>query len=361
MRREQGQIETCVVISLRHLGDAVVVSGFVNALAKRNPDVAIDILGRPDLREITTKLSHVHDFIPIEVPFFGHHRKDLRASFVALQTLVRLRKLKYDCCINLMGDFRENVIARMLKADSVIAPKWPEGHGFRRHIRTLPSRIGTSVTKGSHPVDPGYYGSIESFARQMGLGDLCWPESVRRQVKQSGVPVVGLHPGASHVSKQWPINKWKLLMRHLAGKKITMRLYGSPSEAVSLQRNFRSDIEEFGVELVTSGISGFLESLRTLNVLVCVDSFSCHAAHAVGIPTVILFGPFDPAVMTPPTGTALSAGSQCAMFPCYNGHSCKNTKSPYVCVQDITIDSVTSAVDEKINSLESVSIEQQLR
>jgi ADP-heptose:LPS heptosyltransferase len=162
--------------------------------------------------------------------------------------------------------------------------------------------------------------------------------------------VVGLHPGASHPSKQWTAGKWRELMRRLHAQGFQLKIYGSASEAGGLRHDFAAEIDAFAIEVITSGMAGFLESLITLDLLVCMDSFSSHAAHAVGLSTVVLHGPFDPVVMTPPSGIPLSAGSQCGMFPCYKGRSCANNKSQYICVQGIEVETVMRAVTSAIHN-----------
>jgi ADP-heptose:LPS heptosyltransferase len=347
MKRDLSQVETCLILSMRHLGDAVIVAGFVNALSERYRGIAVDVMGRRDLRGVTEAFCSIREYIPIELPVFGHHRKSLAEIRDALGKIGLLRNRKYDCCINLMGDLRENTIGHIVGARKNISPAWPEASPFRKHIRT--ARLFGLAGKGSIPVNgAGYYASIESFARQLGLPALRWPKTTRSTRTQADVPVVGIHPGASQPSKQWPAENWRELIRRLDELGCKVRIYGSPSETDRLHHDFAAEIDTFEIEVVTAGIAGFLESLVTLDLLVCMDSFSSHAAHAVGLPTFVLHGPFDPSVMTPPSGTPLSAGNMCGIFPCYKGQSCANRKSEYICVRGIQVEAVLKAVESAI-------------
>ena len=345
MKYDLSQDDTCLILSLRHLGDAVVVAGFINALSDRYKSIAIDVLGRQDLREVTEAFCSVREYIPIELPLFGHHRKSLAGLRDAVWKIALLRKRKYDCCINLMGDVRENALGNVVGATKVISPVWPRTHPFRRHITTVNSSGNPSDRAELPCIAIGYYAAIESFAEQLGLRSLRWPKSIRTPRTQGDFAVVGLHPGASHPSKQWPVDKWRELIWRLAARGCRMVIYGSPAEADGLRTGFAAEISDFAIEIITSGMSPFLQSLATLDLLVCVDSFSSHAAHAVGLPTVVLHGPFDPSVMTPPSGVPLSAGDMCGMFPCYNGQSCANKRCEYICVRGIQVEAVMTAVD----------------
>jgi ADP-heptose:LPS heptosyltransferase len=346
--RNLSQIKTCLILSLRHLGDAVIVAGFINALSERYAGMAIDVLGRPDLRGVTEAFCSIREYIPIELPVFGHHRKGLSEMRDALGKIALLRNRRYDCCVNLMGDLRENTIGSMVGAGETISPVWPETSPFRNHIRT--AELFGLARNGSVPVNGGgYYASIDSLAEQLGLPGLRWPKAIRSMRAQADVPVVGIHPGASHPSKQWPAEHWRELIRLLDSQGHKLKIFGSPSEADRLHHDFAAEIETFAIEVVTAGMAGFLDSLATLDLLVCMDSFSSHAAHAIGLPTVVLHGPFDPSVMTPPSGTPLSAGDMCGIFPCYKGQSCANKSSRYICARGIPVEAVLKAVDSAIS------------
>lgn len=353
MKRDLSQVETCLILSMRHLGDAVIIAGFINALSSRYTGIVVDILGREDLKAVTQELCTVHEYIPVDFPLFGHHKRDAAAVHDALKKISLLRKRKYECCINLMGDLRENTIGRMVGAKEVISPVWPNTHPFRRHIRTVDLSGWLADKTAVNPVPvAGYYASIESFARQIGLGGLSWPVARGTQPRQGKPPTIGIHPGASDPSKQWPVAKWRELIRRLYAQDFRLKIYGSPTEADGLRHDFATEIDAFAIEVVTSDMAGFLESLITLDLLVCMDSFSSHAGHAVGLPTVVLHGPFDPVVMTPPSGIPLSAGSQCGVFPCYKGSSCSNMKSQYICVRGIEVEAVVRAAGAAISCRE---------
>jgi ADP-heptose:LPS heptosyltransferase len=345
--RDLSQIKTCLILSLRHMGDAVIVAGFINALSERYPGMAIDVLGRRDLREVTEAFCSVREYIPVEFPVFGHHGKSLAEMRDALRKIALLRNRRYDACINLMGDLRENMIGNMVGAAKTISPAWPKTSPFRRHIRT--AEFFWPAGKASVSVSgAGYYASIDSFAEQLGLPGLRWPKTIRPARAQSDIPVVGIHPGASQPGKQWPAENWRELIRRLDRSGSRLKIFGSPSEAARLHRDFSAEIELFSIEVVTAGMAGFLDALAALDLLVCMDSFSSHAAHAIGLRTIVLHGPFDPSVMTPPSGTPLSAGDMCALFPCCKGQSCANKTSKYICVRGIQVETVFKTVDSAI-------------
>jgi ADP-heptose:LPS heptosyltransferase len=351
MKQEVRKNKTYLILSMRHLGDAVVVAGFINALSEQCKNIEVDVVGRGELKGVTDAFCTVREYISIDLPMFGHHRRNAAAFLDAIRKILLLRNRKYDWCINLMGDMRENLVGHIVGAKEVIAPVWQSTHLFRRHIRIMQSPPRGSGVGEIPSSIAGYYASIEYFAQQLGLRGLCWPKLMINCPQQEKRRVVGIHPGASHPSKQWPAAKWRELIQVLVRKEYSVRIYGSPSEAAELHTEYHAEIANFGLEVAAGEMPSFLQSLLTSDLLVCMDSFSSHAAHAVGIPAVVLHGPFDPSVMTPPTGIPLSAGSMCGVFPCYNGRSCKNTDAKYICVQGIEVKAVVEAVEAMIGHI----------
>ena len=175
-----------------------------------------------------------------------------------------------------MGNLRENTdwpYGGRQRSDIPGVAKHPSFS--RRHIRTVDLSGWLADKTAVNPVPvAGYYASVQSFARQIGLGGLSWPVARGTQPRQGKPPTIGIHPGASDPSKQWPVAKWRELIRRLYAQDFRLKIYGSPTEADGLRHDFATEIDAFAIEVVTSDMAGFLESLITLDLLVCMDSFS---------------------------------------------------------------------------------------
>jgi lipopolysaccharide heptosyltransferase III len=337
--------KTYLVLSLRHLGDAVIISGLINAITGYSDGISVDVLGRPELKDITTSLCEIREYIEIDLPFYGHHKKGSLEAISALNKLWLLRKRKYDVCLNNQCDLRENVIGRLLGAKQNISPVWNPEHLFRRHIRDIGARLFIDRGVKIPASYKSFYESMDYFSRQLGFENLSWKQEAGSRIPSSGQPNVALHPGASQPSKRWPTQNWKVLMQYLHTKNYKMVLLGSPAERELLFNSFQKEIAEFCVNVVTENLPGFLDALGRADVLVGMDSFSAHAACALGIPVVMLHGPFDPKVMTPPGGVALSTGYLCKFFPCYNRVKCLGSEKEFVCVRGIEVDLVMQNIE----------------
>lgn len=335
-----------MVLSLRHMGDAVILSGLVNALQSQYPDMAVDILGRSGLQEVSRAFSCFREYIDIDLPFYGHHRRDAAALKNALRTISLLRHRNYDYCINTIGDVRENLIARLVSARTCIAPVWEPGNLFKRKMTDKWASLFPHFGVRIPPTYTSYYDSLEYFARRLGVPGLKWTK--RNPVKDlTGGPFkVALHPGASHPSRHWPAEKWRAVIRELRSQGFRLTLLGSPAEREALQNEFAEEIMSLQLTLVADPIHRFMEALSDADLLIGMDSFSVHAAYALGVPAVVLNGSADARILTPPGNVAVGAGHLCPKYPCYYTFPCRKSDSEYICVRGIEIKTVLRALEE---------------
>lgn len=335
---------------MRHLGDAVITAGFINALKKYNRDIEIDVLGRAELKEVTGLFCKFREYLPISFPIYGHHKKEISELRSALRQIELIRQRKYSYCINLVGDVRENLIGKLSGAECSIAPIWSKKNLFSHHIRAFESALfidyGVAIPEDRHNI----YSSIEYFCQYLGLDPIEWTTHPLSGRLSRRPYVAAIHPGASQKSKRWIPQKWQAVIHRLVASGVNVILLGSPAERDGLLKHFKDEIEEYGLNVITGSLPIALESLSQADVLVGMDSFSVHAAHALDVPTIVLHGPFNPAVMTPPDGTSLSAGHLCGQFPCHNKPSCIGTDKEYICVRGIEVDAVVKAVEDRLST-----------
>ena len=337
---------SCLILSLRHMGDVVISTGFIRALQKANPNLSVDVLGRPELNEVFAAMCPVRQYVEIDLPVFGHHRKDRAAMRAAFSVIVKLRRHRYDYCVNLIGDVRECFVGWLLKSTWNIAPIWGNGHLYKDKMtdRFAPLFVNCGV------VIPGeiesYYDSLTYFAGKLGLSDLDW-QHARQRVECAGSRCcIALHPGASHPSRHWPVAKWKQLMNKLYARGNDLVLFGAPRECGRLRADFADEIQDLKMAVVAGDIARFRDNLSQVDLLIGMDSFSVHLAHALSLQTVVLNGSSDPRILAPPGSIGISAGHLCEDYPCNYKYPCKSQTHEYICCRGIEVDAVIDAVEQ---------------
>lgn len=127
-----------------------------------------------------------------------------------------------------------------------------------------------------------------------------------------------LHPGAASAARRWPIERWAAVARTERAGGRAVLVSGSATEA-SLARELvaRADLPR---DANRAGATRDLLELARLVAgagrVVCGDTGVAHLATALRIPSVVLFGPTDPARWGPPSDrpwhVALWAGARFA-------------------------------------------------
>ncbi len=112
----------------------------------------------------------------------------------------------------------------------------------------------------------------------------------------AGTGVTAVHPGSGSGRKCWPAQRWADLIRSLGARTL---LIEGPADAAQCRRVQKS---VGGAALVKASGLSVAEAAALISrcgLYVGNDSGLSHVAAALGVPTVAVFGPTDPAVWAP--------------------------------------------------------------
>jgi heptosyltransferase-3 len=110
-------------------------------------------------------------------------------------------------------------------------------------------------------------------------------------------PVV-LHVGAGSRNKRWPMERWESLAQHLGSKGLPLEVLAGEVEAKQFDAGERAALTRMNGRILES-LSELAATLRSARAFVGCDSGPTHLASQLGIPTLALFGPTDPARWAP--------------------------------------------------------------
>ena len=113
--------------------------------------------------------------------------------------------------------------------------------------------------------------------------------------------LIAIHPGSGSETKNWPLQKWtdlaQQLLRPNDSRKIL--LVGGEADGARLAA-LRTALPNERVELAENlPLPELARRLRNCRVFLGHDSGISHLAAAVGTPSLLLFGPTDPAIWAP--------------------------------------------------------------
>lgn len=155
------------------------------------------------------------------------------------------------------------------------------------------------------------------------------------------MPLVALHPYATHPAKQWPAHHWHELIRLLQAKKINWIIVGRSSKPL-LQNP--QDLTN------KTDLRSTCALLAKASVMVTNDSGPMHLAAGVGTPVIGLFGPTVRAWGFYPAGEKdIALEPKNPNRPC-SLHGAKACPNKDTSLESITPEQVLSAIDSILGS-----------
>ncbi|QBI54518.1 glycosyltransferase family 9 protein [Streptomonospora litoralis] len=216
---------------------------------------------------------------------------------------------------------------RLLPTTGPATPPWPYPdppdtavnlHGSGpESVRALrapaPGRLVTHAGPGAPGVPgppwPGPIHDVDIWCRLLAAhgisadpGDVRLPRT-GGPVDASGAAVV--HPGAAFPARRWPADRFAAVARHLADRGLDVAITGSAAER-PLARDVadRAGLHERHVHAGRTPLPELAALVADAPLVVCGDTGTAHLATAYSTPSVVLFGPVDPALWGPRIDTA---------------------------------------------------------
>jgi heptosyltransferase II len=273
------------------IGDAVMATPAIAAIARRHPTASLLAVGRPYVKPVIDEAPWFDGFLPMN-----------RGVGAALQVARELRTWRTDTAVLFPNSFRVAAVALLAGCKNRI--------GFARYGR------GLFLTDRLHPARRGD-GTflptpiLRDYNRIAGLLDAeatdrmelftspADDENAQAVLKKLGIGpqerVVGLNPGAAFgASKFWPTEHFIKLARELADRDgVRVVILCGPAERGIAQTIAQGANRPGVVSLAEAPLSLALTKsiVKRLELLVTTDSGPRHFAAALDVPVVTLFGP----------------------------------------------------------------------
>ena len=335
-----------LIVQARYLGDAVISTALVETIARGLPTCSIDVLTRPEITQIFAYNPHVHKVFPSRFPMGSLRDFGVKEALALARLVPLLRRRRYTDVVNLEGDFREELLGGLITRRNNWSPAWSAGHPCSKVIRQ------SVVPLANRPVPiPGDKPNVHDVTAIVGASvsgaaaqrPALYAPSKRKIVWNPQSRNVGIHPMASQPWRRWQLEKWTVVARALTECEVNVHIFGSPSEAEELHRNFgRLDLSR--INIVTGSLPAYFAAVSRMCVLLCPDSFASHVAYALGVPIILLNGANDAEAWSPPGASVLAAGPELQCYPCYNRPTCFGSVDEFACVRRIDTHSVLETV-----------------
>ncbi len=211
-----------------------------------------------------------------------------------------------------------------------IAPVRPFEVVFSRRFERLATALGLSTGAPARLV-------VEESAG----------EEARRRLGASGRaearPLVALHVGGGWPTKRWPLEHCRALVHRLADEGAQVLLVGGAEDRPRAREIATSLPASAVLDRTGASVAETVAELSLAGAAVGLDSGLSHAGVALGVPTVLLFGPNDPDSVAPvPHARLITQPLPCR--PCNRAGKERCPEGHHRCMRDTTPDQVLAAL-----------------
>jgi heptosyltransferase-2 len=273
-----------LLIRLSSLGDVILSTAAVEALAADCPGVRVEVLTKPAFRDVFR-----------DHPGIGR-ALEWEPSTGVPEMAKRIRAEGYDRIVDLHGNLR----TRLLR---LLVP----GARWSRYRKGALRRRGAVFLRRPGLLDPAHV--VDRYIAALGpLGvsarrrlPRLYPNARHRERARSLLlgagwdgegALVALAPGARWSTKAWPADSWVELVNRINYNFSWFPVFLGGGEEKDLCAGILAEVGGRGANL--AGETSILETAALLadcSVLATNDSAPLHIADAVGTPVVALFGP----------------------------------------------------------------------
>jgi lipopolysaccharide heptosyltransferase I len=344
-----------LLIKLSAVGDVVQTIPLLNTLRRRYPAAQIDWLVTPTIAELLRHHPAINTVI--EFPRQEWSSPWRLAPFAASARLAaRLRSADYDLVLDLQGQLRSAVFARLSGAPVRIGFDRPRAEAWEASPRQFPDAARRHAWQGAregswlaythriplptidvHPVDR-YLSVVAMLGLDDGAADFSFPipqqatGRVAAMLDGHGISrtkLVVMAPGTAWETKQWRRQGFAEVARHFLQSGFAVALIGSDRERAACTAV--ADLAPGAVKLAgETSLSELAALIARAAICVTNDSGPMHLAVALDRPVVCIFGPTDPIWAGPYRRAHAVVRTDLPCSPCYlrqlsrcmHGHAC---------------------------------------
>lgn len=194
--------------------------------------------------------------------------------------------------------------AKWLGTFDLVLNFWPDPDAtLANQIKNLSAPI--FLTSSAHPTRAPAATHYCEPLRTLGLPiiDFFYPLLARADAQPlrgpdlSTFPTIALHPGSGSAKKNWPLSRWLELASWLRSDRgVQLLIITGEAESPAT----RAALAPHGTNAHSLPLENLIERLCAIHFFIGHDSGISHLAAACGVPSLLLFGPSDPAIWAPP-------------------------------------------------------------
>lgn len=324
-----------IVDTIDVLGDMVILLPFLRILKQNAPFAEITICARPLALAVFKEQDVLDKFIPCS----------FNDSLIYKRKIIKeLNNNNYDMILNPGGDFRDILFMYFIKGKRKISHTRTGGeflltdpipadytnefsHALEDRLYVL-KQIGCTFKEGDkYPriiLNKFYKNYNEEFLLQHDLKDKL---------------LIGIHPGASGIVREWPYYGELMNTIENTEKNLFFLVFAGPNDIENI-KNIEKTYKGNNLLVIREKLENYISLVNVCDYFISNDSGAAHVAAAYGKPTIDIFTNNIPERWKPynfnQSTICISHSLPCK--PCYKRNKCK--LGNYKCKYDITVEEV---------------------
>ena len=264
------------------MGDVAMTVPVIHSLASQYPDHQFTVLTR-------RHLVPLFQWMPSNVKCKGIDLSSYK-GIPGLERLYRsLKADKYDAFADIHDVLRTKYLRMRFRLDGKRVVTIDKGRSEKKAL------IGNGMTAGAlKPMTERYRETFKGLGLDFQLTFCDMRQYLQNMDKSdSVVKTIGVAPFAAHAGKIYPLDRMKQVVDMLADKGYQIRLFGAGNKEQEILESWQRD----GVESVAGklgGLTGELQLMSRLSLMISMDSSNMHMAAMMGTPTLSVWGATHP-------------------------------------------------------------------
>lgn len=264
------EIKNILIIRLSSLGDILLTTPIIRSLKEQNSEIKIDFILREQYADLLRYNKNIKSLLLY------------KEDSVSKESLFKdLRKNKYDLVVDLQNNFRSAEIRKETKANQVIFNK-------RTVDKFLLVHFKINRFNGQQEIPKRYSETLPGLRLDNNGLELFFPSETKTNLSDN-VKHIGIAPGSRHFTKMWPKQYFIDLSKMVLDDGYSIAIFGGKSDfklCSELAERIPGSINLCNDDKILQTAA----DMKKCNAVICNDSGLMHAATAIGIPVLAIFG-----------------------------------------------------------------------
>ena len=338
------QVKNILIIDFSLIGDMIMNIPFLENIKKNCPKAKITMVCMPWAEVVLGDQNLIDNFIVFDGKNILSNPLHIIKHFKAIKrSLKEINKIKYDFGIEPKGDLRHILFLHYTNCRRTATYNYTGGE-------YLVTDCFQPLANVTHLIDEknellkmlGF--KIEGYGCPELKLTMEWKEYADRFKEENdliGYTLIGIHPGASCVNKQYP--SYPELVSRIRGLNIKFLIFEGANEKEIVDKVCVA-LDEKEYVRIKKSLKEYISLVSLCDYMVCNDSAAGHIAAAYGISETVIFGPVLPE-------NALPRGTGKIQFVSHklNCKPCTLPTCPYgsnECIGEIKVNEILATLRE---------------